>query len=207
MRYFILVLLTIFIPLNAIAAEEVGDKKAQEAIESKRIENPHVKDLQEKAASLTSSLSKEEAADLVLLRENFGIVRSIQIARDSVKEAVGLCSKANPDLSAPINKRFDSWNGELGDELDSQEAKINNSINKENFKDPKSIKVYFKLIDDVANFANDNLEKNIVTSVDACTNLMNSMDETQETITKLLKNLSWFDSEETNADESESKTP
>ena len=55
-------------------------------------------------------------------------------------------------------------------------------------------------------YASKNLDKVIVTSLDACTNLMDSMDDTQTSMVRLLQNLPWADDSKTSEDANQEET-
>lgn len=156
-----------------------------------KFDNPHLKEMNDQAEALSKTLTKEEAALLGQIRDNFGIIRSIEVARKSVKQAAAMCSEKNPDLKDEMTKHQKEWHENIGASLDRQQKSLDKSITKKRFADPKAIKTYFETIDNAARFADNDIEKTIVTSPEACKNLMNSMAETQKTITGMLDAMTW----------------
>lgn len=180
-----LALLVFTFTVPALAEEE-----SREAVKAKT-DNPHIQVMNDKAKALAGSLSEEESKDLGLIRENFGILRSIEVARKTVKEAVDLCADKNADLKGDITAKHKSWHDEIGTVLDKQEKELEKSISKDHFSKHKEIKAYLDSIDEAASYADGKIEKDIVTTPEACKNLMGSMDDTKTVIISLISELSW----------------
>ena len=199
MRVFLMAALAAFIISGTAVAEDeiVNEGGAERVAEStsepamKKSDNPHLITINETAQELAQELTTEEAQRLNVVRENFGILRSIDVARNSVEEATKLCAEKNPDLSEKITARHKTWHSEIGKALDAQEKQLEESISSKNFAEPKKIEGYLDTIDRAAKHADENIEKKSVTTPEACTNLMNSMDNTQEVILGLVTALSW----------------
>ncbi|GEM_PF-2809716 len=194
----LLLLLTMFIaPAYAEekAAAPAGEPPAaaaeQEVPKALTESNPHMKEMNEKAKELAKVLTEEEARALAPIRDNFGVLRSIDIARKSVEEAVSLCAEKNPDLKNDITTRHKTWDSEIAAALKMQEKTLDKVVNKDRFKNPAQIKEYLGSIDKAAHYADESIEKKIITTPDACKNLMGSMDETQKTILGLVTEMKW----------------
>ncbi len=197
MRFIILSLILLCgLSVGAIAEEKMSAAEKAEKAEQVKADNPHIQVMNEKAKELASSLTEEEAKALGYIRENFGILRSIDVARKSVKEAVNLCAEKNPDMKDDIMARHDKWHGDIGAVLDKQEASLDKSINKQTFENPKDVRDFLDSIDDAAEYADGQLEKTIVTTPEACKNLMASMDDTQDVILTLITDMPWPDDKE-----------
>jgi len=190
MRMFVLsLLLTVSMAAPAFAADEpaAAAPPAAAAVES----NPHIQAMNDKAKALAAVLTEEEATTLGTIRDNFGILRSVEIARTSVKEAVLLCAEKNPDMKDEITKRHKTWDSEIEAVSKKQDATLDKAVTKERFSDPAKVKDYLDTIDKAAHFSDESIEKQIITTPEACKNLMNSMDETQKVITGMISDMKW----------------
>lgn len=198
MRTFLLMTMLAAVMAGPVAAQEKAAPvpadetaaPAEPAPQSAPV-NPHIQEMNDKARELAGVLTEEEAKTLSVIRDNFGILRSVGIARKSVDEAVSLCAKENPDLKKEITARHKQWDQKIGAALDHQENTLDGEITKERFQDPAMIKDYLGTIDKAAYYADENIEKKIITTAEACKNLMASMDETQRVILELVDGMKW----------------
>ncbi len=192
MRVFVLsFFLMLFVTGSVFAQEESVTENEKEPPPQITLDNPHIKIMSDKAKALAELLTTEEAKALGHIRENFGILRSIEVARESVQEAVILCSEKNPDLKESITTRHVKWRDDIGAVLDKQEVSLGGSINKTHFQDPEQVQDYLDTIDEAARYIDTQLEKKIVTTMEACKGLMESMDNTQEVILDLITDMGW----------------
>ena len=79
----------------------------------------------------------------------------------------------------------------MDDAVTPQEKKLQASLSADFFEEPQKIKTYFDTIDKMASFADENIEKQPVTTEKACRSLMKSMDRTEEALVKLLNSIVW----------------
>ncbi len=175
-----------------------GPVRAEEQAEAPppvkvQTDNPHIQAMNDQARMLASRLSREEAQALGSVRENFGILRSIDVARASVRDAVAMCAENNPDMAGDMNGKFEIWNETLDEALTTQEDNMERVVTSDVFTDTDAVKDYLDTVDKAARYADDQLEKQIITTLEACQNLMNSMDGTAETITGMLGDMVWPD--------------
>jgi len=177
---------------SALAADPVkkDDSASQQEMKD---ENPYIKVMNDKAKKLADSLTEKEAKTLGLIRENFGFLHSVDIARKSVKEAATLCMKENSSLKKAMKTRHQSWDTKIGDILVKQEKNLHDFISKDNFSDPAQIEDYLGSIDDMAEYAENKIQKNIVTTPEACKGLIDSMDHSEEVIVRILEGMTWPD--------------
>jgi len=197
------IMMALLMAAGPVWAEDAKENASQEAEMKKAVtDNPHIEVMNEKARELAESLTREEAETLGVVRENFGILGSVEVARRNVKEATGLCADKNEDMTDEIGARHKSWHDAIGAELDAQNKNLEQYITKDYFSDPKQVRAYLDSIDDAAQYASNSLEKTIITNKDACRNLLGSMDKTEEVIIGLVKSLEW---PHQNADDAEEK--
>lgn len=181
--------------VSAVAVAQDAITDVPEGAEIKTVENPKMDAIRAQAEALSKSLSQKEITSLAMVRDGFGMIRSVEMAQETVEDAIDACADANPDMAKDLNARHDAWDDAIEAAIDAQEDKLDASINDKVFADPDAIEDYLDAIDDAADEAESNIEKQLITSESACTNLKNSMDGTQETITKMLSEIKWPEAE------------
>ena len=177
------------VSMTAMAEDVVTE--VPEGAEVKTIENPKMDEVREMAEKLSKSLSEKEVSSLAMVRDGFGMIRSVELAQETVEDAIEACAKANPDMADDLNARHDAWEDAIDAAIDAQEDNLDAAISKKIFKDPDAIEDYLDAIEDAAEYTESNIEKQLITSESACKNLKDSMDGTQETITTLLGDIAW----------------
>ena len=188
---FLTTALLAFVGGYVYAEETTTVEELPPGTEIKTVENPKMDAVREQAEKLAASLSAEEVDDLAKLRDGFGMVRSAQMALDTVESAVEACADENPSLSEAMEARHEAWEDAIGDALEGQEEMLEDSLSEDYFSDVDGVEDYLDAIDDAAEHAESNIEKQIITSESACKNLLDSMDSTQQAITKMLSEISW----------------
>ena len=192
--------LLMFLTASALANEPVKKEPApaQESAKSEAakekpavLKNPYLEKVDAKAKELAAALSEEESRNVGMVRQSFGVLRSIGVVRRNVDNAVKLCAKANPDMKKPLQERFDTWEGEVAKHLKAQEKNLKKAVSKDHFKQPGEVQEYLDLLDNAAGYAEEKMSKEVVTTPEACTHLQKSMDQTQKVLTDLLGELPW----------------
>jgi hypothetical protein len=150
------------------------------------VDNPYLSQIEKKTEELGAKLNKQAQEHLYYVREGFGVTRVIGIVRSDVDAAVKACGKANPDMKADIEAQFAAWKAEVDPVVKEKEKNIEAAINEQTYLKPKEIKDYLKLIELAGQHANQDLDKQIVTTPEKCKDLMESMDDTQAVVSKLL---------------------
>lgn len=191
MRIIILTVMGLVLAAGPSWAAESDKEKAATPSQEVQAENPYIEEMNDKARNLAGSLSETEVVVLGQIRENFGIIRSIGVARETVGNAVEMCADKNPELKDQITARHKEWHQAIGTELEKQEEALQQAVSEDRFENAEEIQDYFNTIDKAAEYADSNIEKKIVTTPEACTNLMESMDKTQDVITAMVSGLEW----------------
>lgn len=182
--------LIVGVAVSAQAQDSIEDK-LPEGTQIQKVENPEMEEVRELAVKLAENLGEAEINNLAMVRDGFGMIRSAEIAQDTVEDAIEECIDANPDIADSLEERHDVWDEAVGDALKIQKKKMDAAISKDYFNNPDDIEDYLDAIDDAAEYAESNIKKEIITSESACINLRDSMDNTQETITKMLSDIPW----------------
>lgn len=201
--------------LSAFAADE--NSKIPPPIDPAKMElmakaNPYIPKLDKKSREIGAKLTRQQLDHLYHLREGFGTLRAVSMVRRDVGNAVKACAKANPEIRDGIQKQFSDWTNAVDPIVTEKEHAIDVAVDAQTYAKPKDIRDYLKLIEQTADYANRNIDKEIVTTPEACNKLSTSMDKTQDVVSKLLAEmeiLPWPPKEGEHADEPETpvKTP
>jgi len=151
--------------------------------------NPHLRKLEEKTREIGDPLDKFALAHLYTMREAYGVLEAVRVVRRDVDVAVKACGKANPDLRTPMNDRFKGWSSAIDPVVKAKQADIDAAIKAQTYTKAKDINDYFTLIRKTAEHANAGIEKDVVTTPEACSSLLASMDKTQDVISGLLSEM------------------
>lgn len=151
--------------------------------------NPYLDKLHEASVAFIKDVPEDGVKTLYMIRESYGVIRSVHQVDKDVAHAVELCGAANEDLKGDIDARYKEWNAQVMEALGTQEKNLNAVIKKQAYKTEKEVRDYLKNIDAAAEYADKILDKRVVTTPEACNGLRDSMDKTGPNIVTLLGQL------------------
>lgn len=155
-------------------------------------ENPYLKKIEKMTEDLGKQLDEPALKHLYYIREGFGATRVVQMVRKDVGEAVKACGKDNPDMKTAIDDQFSSWTKAVDPVVKEKQVLMEKAIAEQTYAKPKEIKDYLKLIEQAGEYANKQIDKQIVTTPEACESLRGSMVETQDVVSKLLSEVQFL---------------
>lgn len=174
-------------------AEKAEEKKPEAKAEAKTEKKKEaVNPVQEWIAAenkLIDTLSPQDQRSFYVMRNKHGVIRSVRIVRRDVKSAVGACGKANPDMKAQMNARFKQWEGAVLPVLDLADKYLKEEIQTQKIVFPSDFKYILKLNDKAYEYGEEQIEKTPVTDKEACQNLLDSMDRTENKMVELLQDM------------------
>jgi asparagine synthetase B (glutamine-hydrolysing) len=169
--------------LPAVAAVAATEKTAP------GLDNPYLPKIEKATTDLGDKLDKNALKHLYYVREGFGATRAVMLVRRDVDAAVKACGKANPDMKGDLDAEFSKWTSEVDPIVKQNETMINRAIAEQTYIKPKEINDYLKLIQQAGEYANKEIDKQIVTTPEACASLEKSMDKTRTAVSKLLSEM------------------
>ena len=176
----VLSLLVLVFSFPAVAEEEVpGALEKEDQAARNEILN--------KAAEFAKDLDKTESRHFGVMYGNYNMISVVNTVRDHVEEAVEACGDENPDMEDEMDTRFDEWKAAVDPVIEQAEANVSNMILAQEYAEPRDLRGFFKDIDRARKERNEAVEKVPVTSVDACENLLVTMDDTQKNMVQLLQ--------------------
>lgn len=155
-------------------------------------DNPYLKDIEATTERLGKELDPSALKHLYYIREGFGATRVVLIVRKDVEDATKACSKANPDMKDSITAEFQGWAAEVDPVIKEKQALMDQAIKSQTYAKPKEIRDYLSLIEKAGNHANNQIDKQIVTTPEACTKLKDSMTTTKTVVSKLLNDVQFL---------------
>jgi hypothetical protein len=171
---------------TAQAKQEMAKQEMAKEEPAKTPGNPYRAKVDKRTKEIGAKLDRQALEHLYYIREGFGILRAVYMVERDVGTAVKACGRDNPALREGMDKRFSEWTGAVDPVMKEKQESIDAAVNDQTYTKPKEIKDYLKLIEQAAEYANRNTDKQIVTTEEACNKLADSMDRTQETVAKLL---------------------
>ncbi len=179
------------VPATEAQPEKPVENKKAKPAEAPKEKNPYHDDIMKMAKALAKDYNQDQAMALAQIRNGFGMIRAVGLVKKDVTKAVTACGRENPDMKEAITTRFDAWNGAIDSMLKKNQERMDESIHKVGFPDEKKVKKYLALVDKSAEYADSKIEKNIITTPEACGGLLESMDKTGPTMTELLDAIAW----------------
>ena len=116
-------------------------------------------------------------------------MRSIEIVRRDIQNAVKACGKANPDLKKEMNKRYKSWEKAVMPILKTSQKFLETELKEQDAFHISDYRHVMKLNDKAYEYSESKIEKTPVTTVEACEGLLASMDRTEDKLIGLLQEI------------------
>lgn len=182
-------LMIISVPALAVEEPSKVPPLDKEKLERLGKTNPYIPKRETKAHEIASKIDEPALKHLYVLREGFGNLRAVTMVQRDVGTAVTACGKVNPEMKESMDQRFAKWNSTVDPVVREKENLIDDAIKTQTYVKPKEIKDYLKLIEQSAQHANRMEDKQIVTTPEACQGLLDSMDRTEETVAKVLSQI------------------
>ena len=190
----------------AAQKEDAPEEMTEEA--KLRAANPYIEPLAEKALALVDALGKEEMRVIYEIRNSFGITRSVRVVHGDVKKAVTGCGEESPEMKEAIDAAFSAWEKDVIGAVEQTEAKMEEVIKTQTVRPAKQIKEYLDLTKQAADFSEEQIDKQPLTTEGACKRLMESMDDTKAVLTELIAEIEFtpLEAADEAADEAAKKT-
>lgn len=143
--------------------------------------------LKDVVANLIPNLSRDEATHFLVMYKNYTMYSMVKAVSADVSGAVKACAKNNKGMADDLEERFAQWDKSVGATMKESLASINNMALAQSYLPQSDVKMIFKLVDDVRAVNSSRFETSPVTTPEACEFMMSKMDETQDSMGRLLK--------------------
>lgn len=182
MRY--LLILIMMFTLNAPAA--LADEDLLPKEEAK--ENPITTWINAEKEFM-DSMPRANQEIFFILRNKHNVIRTIEVVHRDVKKAVKACGKENEDIKKPISDRFKSWEKAVLPILKTADKFLETELKDQEAFHVSDYRHVAKLNDEAFKYSDEQVEKQIVTTPEACQKLLESMDRTEDDLVSLLQEI------------------
>ena len=183
MRFFvfslILAMCALTLQSSAFAQEE---KKAKP-------EKTPVTEWIEAENKLIDTLPYQGKQSFYVLRNKYSTIRGVRIVDRDVGKAVKACGKENPDMKKTMTERFKQWEGAVLPILDMADKFLKEEVDAQKIVYASDFWHVMKLNDKAFKYSEEQIEKQVVTTKEACEGLLDSMDRTEDKMVELLQDM------------------
>jgi hypothetical protein len=195
--FFIAVIMLSFVASPLYAEEKNSaketEKKAQSVVrvpeKNKAKDGPSgpVKEWIDAENAMIDKLSKAQKESIFILRNKYSVIRVINVVERDVGNAVKSCGKNNPDIKKQMDDRFTQWKNAVNPIIKTAQKQLDSDIDAQKIVAPKEFRSVMKLNDKAFEYGEKQIQKTPVTTKDACGDLLNSMNKTEDDMIKLLR--------------------
>jgi hypothetical protein len=133
------------------------------------------------------SLSKDSQQVFYILRNKHSVMRSVEVVKRDVSNAVEACGENNKDMTDAMNARFKQWKESVNPILDDAKEFLELELTEQDAFEVKDFKRVTQMNDEAYDFSESQIKKQIVTTPEACQGLLDSMDRTEQKLIDILK--------------------
>lgn len=154
-------------------------------------ENPYKIEVKTQSRILYETMSEDEVKNLGIVRKGFGAIRSVQLVRKEVHEAVELCRKNVPEIGDKVKGQFDQWQSTVQPLLDRNKRMLEASVSNGFFKNPTKIKSFLEIVDKAALYDSKLNKTYPIGTKSSCKKLAKSLQDTEMRMANVLRNVEW----------------
>lgn len=177
---------TTFLSILVIIISTSGMVRAEEA-PSENLLKAQSDTLKTMVTDLVPTLTRDEAAHFLAMYKNYTMYSMVKAVSEDIGDAVGKCSDNNKSMAGDLNDRFEQWDEAISATMKESFVSINNMAISQSYITQSKLKTMFGLIDEVRAVNSSRFETAPVTTPEACEFMMSKMDETEESMGRLLK--------------------
>jgi len=188
-RFFILSVLISFTALTPVAAQAQGEQSVVKAPQSAADGPPPgpMKDWIDAENALIDPLSDKDLESFYLLRMKYAYISGVRVAEHDIGNAVKSCGEKNPGIKDKMDSRFKQWQGAINPILDTADKTLDREIDSQKIVDAKKVRNVFNLQKTASEHSDKQVTKTVITTEDACEDLLDSMDDTEDRMISILQ--------------------
>lgn len=138
--------------------------------------------------AMIDKLDDKGKETIFILRNKYSVIRAIGVAERDVGAAVKACGKQNPDIKDKMDARFAQWQDAVKPIVSTAEKSLKSEVEKQKLVKPSEFNNVIKLNDAAFKYGDERTVKKPVSSKKACEELVDSMDDTEDRMIRLLQN-------------------
>lgn len=166
-----------------------GSALAQESAEVEKQPITPITKWRAEESALIENLSDNDKQLYFILRNKQGVIRAIRVVKSDIGGAVQECGQKNPEIQDEMSTRFKGWKNSVDPLLKTADKYLKQEINEQGFVSKKDFKRVVKLNDEAFDYQESLADKNYVTTLEACKDLIKSMDNTEEDMLRLMQDV------------------
>lgn len=137
--------------------------------------------------ALIDPLSDEDKESFLLIRTKFSYISAVRVAERDIGAAVKSCGEKNPGMKDKMDARFRQWQGAIVPILDTADKTLDREIDSQKIVDPKKARNVLTLHKEAYEDGEKRVTKTPITTEDACEDLLDSMDDTEDDMIQILQ--------------------
>lgn len=137
--------------------------------------------------ALIDPLSDKDKESFFILRSKHSYIRVINVVKRDIGAAVASCGEKNPDIKGKMDTRFTEWKNAVEPIIETAQKTLDKDIANQKIVDVAKAKNVLKLNDEAFEYGEKQITKKPVTSKEACEDLVESMDDTEDRMITLLQ--------------------
>lgn len=162
--------------------------KAETALKDPEMNELNLR-LRKTAEALFTNLSTQEMKDAYQLRNQHGIIKSVESVRQDLVNSTQSCIENHSDKRAEITDSFNRWKNEINPRLEKASINLDKRIT-ENKAMPESLfRKYLALIERMAETADSKVQKDYITSKEACDFLVKKLETSRDELSGVLNDI------------------
>lgn len=174
-----------FLALMMFVFMGAGVSFAQEAQEPK--ERAAYEALMGEISSINDGLDKDQARHFGLVTSSYMLINTVRSVQADVGKAIVACGTNNADMKGALDARYSAWNAAVNPVLSEAKSQVDNMVIVQDYASKDAFDGIFKGVDDTRAETHSGIERIPVTTPEACTYLLNKMDETQAQMIGILR--------------------
>lgn len=175
---------TAFLSLFAVV---LGMSSMARAETSEALVKAQSETLKGMVSGLVPTLTRDETAHFIAMYKNYTIYSMVKAVNKDVGDAVSKCADNNKSMADELENRFEEWNKKIGVTLKESYANINNMAISQSYVPQSNLKTMFGLIEEIRAVNSSRFETTPVTTPEACEFMISKMDETEDSMGRMLK--------------------
>lgn len=140
-------------------------------------------------SEVVEALDNQDKESYFIMRNKYGLIRAIRVVKQDVGNAVQECGQANPDMQDNMNARFDAWTDSVDPILIKADAFLKQEIKEQTIVEGRVLRKMLDLNDEAYDFQQAAIEKTVITTPEACQGLLESMDNSEEDMLRLMRGI------------------
>lgn len=148
-----------------------------------------VKQYENAAGKLMAEMDEAQKASYGIFLASYSSLSAVKGVREAVKTGIGSCGLQNPDRKETYDSKFEAWNKALDETVVQADQVIENTIKVQRFAPVVDLREVVEYFDAAMAFRENEAKANEVpvSDLEGCDKLIDSMDETQENLTRLIR--------------------